>query len=294
MAFKFSPQLQLQLLLLAAHVISARELGSHSHKSAQFVFPQCLEGSRKGNNIEGIHNVKIYLHRYGYLTNDIETDYNVFDDALESALITYQRNYRLNVSGVLDRETLAVMSKPRCGLPDIVQSHNNKNISQAHFTFMPGLPKWPKSKYHLTYGFIKDFPPKFAMAVREAFEQWEGNSVFTFSPATRVQSADITLSFERGDHGDPYPFDGPWGKLAHAFRPGDGRVHFDADENWVVGPREDAFDLVMVALHELGHALGLGHSFIQEAVMWAYLDPGVSKGLNMDDIVGLQTLYSEK
>jgi hypothetical protein len=63
-------------------------------------------------------------------------------------------------------------------------------------------------------------------------------------------------------------------------------MHFDADENWHSGTTVDLFS---VALHETGHALGLGHSSNPGAVMYPYYR--MQTGLTSDDIAGIQALY---
>jgi len=50
------------------------------------------------------------------------------------------------------------------------------------------------------------------------------------------------------------------------------------------------FDLETVALHEMGHLLGLGHSTDQNAAMYAYYG-GVRRNLNQDDVDGMMALY---
>ncbi|XP_034681841.1 metalloendoproteinase 3-MMP-like [Vitis riparia] len=82
-----------------------------------------LEGSKKGDKMEGIQKVKQYLQRYGYLssTHYSQTNTDEFDDALESAIKVFQTFYHLNPTEILDiLETLTVtqMSRPRCGVPD--------------------------------------------------------------------------------------------------------------------------------------------------------------------------------
>ncbi|XP_038889211.1 metalloendoproteinase 1-like [Benincasa hispida] len=294
MAFKSLQLLFLFLTTTAPHVIS---------KQNSISFPQHLHGCRKGDNVKGIHNIKTYLQHYGYLLHNTSTDFHtnklkndIFNDALESAIKSYQKRFNLNMSGVLDEETLVQISRPRCGVPDFSMSNPNKNPKDdlkmsSHYTFFPNNPKWPNTKFHLTYTFTNNYPLNLVPSVTEAMATWALNSQFTFSEVVDGQIADINISFQRGEHGDGNPFDGPGGMFDHASAPTDGRLHFDGDESWSAGVVDNELNVMTVALHELGHVLGLGHSSIQQAIMWPYMNPGTIKGLNDDDIVGLRALY---
>jgi len=106
----------------------------------------------------------------------------------------------------------------------------------------------------------------------------------------------LRILFASGQHGDPYPFDGRGGVLAHAFYPAPpnpepiaGDVHLDNDEPWNVG---DYIDLYSVILHELGHALGLGHSDKPGTVMYPYYRKHT--GLTPDDIAAIRELYAAR
>ncbi|KAK8325812.1 hypothetical protein V6Z12_A11G076500 [Gossypium hirsutum] len=111
----------------------------------------------------------------------------------------------------------------------------------------------------------------------------------------RSNPSDIVMGFHRGFHGDNYPFDGPGNVLAHAFAPQNGRLHYDADENWNTNNviRLNQIDLETIAIHEIGHILGLGHSQDPNTIMYAYYRPGtIKRNLGQDDIDGIRALYS--
>ena len=111
--------------------------------------------------------------------------------------------------------------------------------------------------------------------VLRAMAEWSKVIKLTWTPGTSATAPrTVNILFASGAHGDGYPFDGPGGVLAHTFYPAApnpepiaGDMHLDNDENWNAGVNTDLFS---VALHELGHALGLGHSDNPADVMYPY------------------------
>ena len=99
----------------------------------------------------------------------------------------------------------------------------------------------------------------------------------------------INLSLDRGD-----------AVIAHAFFPppngnsAAGDVHFSADFNWVDDATDsiidDDYDLQTVALHELGHALGLDHSSEPGSIMQPFYSGG-QRTLGVDDVDCIRSLY---
>ena len=282
----------------------------NAQKSSPFEFINHLQGCHKGEKVKGLHQLKTYLERFGYLNyqnsqNQTHANDDDFDDLLESAIKTYQLNYHLKITGTLDAQTVSKMTAPRCGVPDIVNgtnfmrsgkkrtrhSHNTLH-TVSHFSFFPGYPRWPASRTHLTYGFLPGTNSNAISAVARAFNNWAGATHFTFSQTPNVGNANLKIGFHRRNHGDGAPFDGPGGTLAHAFAPTDGRFHYDADESWVVGSVRGGMDMETVALHEIGHLLGLGHSSVPDAIMFASISSGMTKGLHRDDIEGIRNLYN--
>ena len=131
--------------------------------------------------------------------------------------------------------------------------------------------------------------------IARALREWAKYAKLTFSESSiTTNPRTISVLFASGTHGDFYPFDGPGGVIAHTFypiptnvEPIAGDMHFDNDENWKIGADVDLFS---IALHEAGHALGLGHSDNPNAVMYPYYHRHTE--LSADDITAIRQLYA--
>ena len=131
------------------------------------------------------------------------------------------------------------------------------------WTLHNDLPKFKRDK---TRGLIK-----------EAFNDWARYAPLTFREASKNEKADFNISFLADDHSDGFAFDGTGGTLAHAFFPKDGRIHFDAVEEWTDKYDGTGYNFRLVASHEIGHALGLAHSQDAKSLMYPFyqlIQPG--------------------
>ncbi|KAI5610095.1 matrix metalloproteinase-9 precursor [Silurus asotus] len=194
----------------------------HPMKSKFVVFPGDVV-----KNMTDADLAQSYLKRFGYM-KILDKSGHQGSVSTSKALKRLQNQLGLKETGHLDQSTMEAMKKPRCGVPDV-----------RNYQTFEGDLKWDHND--VTYRILNYSPDLDSSIIDDAFARafnvWSDVTPLTF---TRLYdgTADIMISFGKKNHGDPYPFDGKDGLLAHAYPPGEGvqgDAHFDDDEYWTLG-----------------------------------------------------------
>lgn len=197
------------------------------------------------------------------------------------------------------------------GLPD-----KSANSFVAEYSLKT---RWQKQSIsYFLASFTNDLPQaEQRQAFADALAVWSTVVPLDFSEVNSAAQADMVIGFGTGDHCNLYStaqtacpaeegqggaFDGASGTLAHCyFPPGSGGpsagdCHFDDAETWADNDATPTqIRLLETAIHEIGHALGLGHSDVSAAVMFpSYMPDQRKQQLGDDDVRGIQELYGAR
>ncbi|KAK1150418.1 matrix metalloproteinase-21-like [Acipenser oxyrinchus oxyrinchus] len=129
--------------------------------------------------------------------------------------------------------------------------------------------------------------------LRLAFRMWSEVIPVQFVEDLTSSSSeiDIKLGFGTARHlGCSQVFDGVGQEFAHAWYLGD--IHFDDDEHFVGTNSDQGISLLKVAVHEIGHALGLPHKYRTGSVMQPnYIPQDNNVEIDWLDRKEMQALY---
>ncbi|MGE0706400.1 MAG: matrixin family metalloprotease [Planctomycetota bacterium] len=198
--------------------------------------------------------------------------------------------------GLVDLEKMLI---PRCGLSFLVRDPQAKRCRSASLAFHIGSVEGSGCA-----------AASVNAALRSACQTW--NAALAQREIQLVEVSDPQQASLRFSWVDTYDEDYAFGivDLAHADYPGTCTdlglpsasprpVHFltfmtslgRESERWTTSLKEGDHDIETIALHELGHCLGLGHG-VRGSVMEVTIPSGtLRRRLQKDDLLQLQEIY---
>ena len=261
-----------------------------SEKPEPFVEIAAVRPTSKGGEEGGLTHVQDFLYRFGYVGDREALRSPVLDDATSDALAKYQTCQGLPSTGEFDEATLHQMTTHRCAFPDMRTGVEFATTcawqkAEVTFAFGPGTNDVAGTT-------------EFA-ATRAAFQTWATVIPLTFREVGMSENPDVVIDWRPANDPD---LNMVGGTLAHADFPPDCSVvtnslpkpvHFDDTEHaWTIGAAPGSFDVESVAVHEIGHIIGLAHSNVAGSIMFPSIGSnGTNRALTQDDISGAQNLY---
>ncbi|CAB3397150.1 unnamed protein product [Caenorhabditis bovis] len=229
---------------------------------------------------------KIYLFKFGYMSSRGPTAPKSPSQStkaqLSEALKRFQAAFLYYSSGIVDVPTQAKMNEWRCA---------NNDMSKG--MPIPAADKkelWKKKR--LTWNIVNT--PKtltetqIRSAAREAFLKWTQATGFQFVESKNDKMPDITITF----------YDVPQSYLkiaASASKPVQSHIILDKNQEWaykIETPR--GISLFHTLLHEIGHVLGLPHSFYRGSIMHPIFKPIYLPSGTIDDVPNVDRLEFRK
>jgi hypothetical protein len=240
-------------------------------------------------------DVQKFLIRFGYLSAALPLE-DALGERTADALRKFHQFYGIGEGRQITNLTIQAKETPRCGLPDLLDGDP-----------LQGCP-WPEGQAVLIYEFgeeTRDLAQGDGFeAVEEAIQMWN----------VELSALQIPLKLERQtNRGQVVHIRFDWNfvdrdlglvgpPVAHAdFPPACGvitgnrlpkPVHFDDTHTWTRDQVDNRFHITSVAMHEIGHILGLGHLPLRNRLMSPELpDNLVRTDLTKEDRDALQVLY---
>ena len=144
----------------------------------------------------------------------------------------------------------------------------------------------------VTWAIDGTIPVSFVNIIQSAFSAWASYGNINFQQGSATSAANIKFTLDAIDGQSNILATTNYSYVDQTMK--SATVKFDTGESWHPSSGKiissQGADLYVVALHEIGHAIGLDHYNAKTEVMNSYISPAVV-GLMAGDIAGVQAIY---